>query len=112
MTLKPELINKLKKNLLTEKENLEERIKKLKVYPDYGNIGEDNLQEVIDYENNVSIDEQLELLLQKVNNALSAIENGTYGECSECQNAIEDGRLEIMPYADLCVTCEHCEKKR
>jgi len=112
MALKPETINQLKKNLLIEKENLTERIKKLKVYPDYGNIGEDNLQEVIDYENNVSIEEQLDLVLQKVNKALDAIENGTYGECRKCQTAIEEGRLEIMPYSDLCVTCEQHSKKR
>ncbi|MGP4714394.1 MULTISPECIES: TraR/DksA C4-type zinc finger protein [unclassified Psychrobacter] len=42
-----------------------------------------------------------------VNNALSRIENGTYGECEVCGRDIEDKRLEALPYATLCM--EHAE---
>lgn len=41
--------------------------------------------------------------LQYVYNALSQIENGTYGECSVCEEAIEPKRLEAVPYATLCM---------
>lgn len=45
--------------------------------------------------------------LQHVYNALSRIENGTYGECSVCEEAIEPRRLEAVPYATLCM--QHAE---
>ena len=99
-------IERQKELLLAEKQRLNERIKKLEIYPDYGDVGEDNLQEIEDYETNSSIKEELELLLNKVNGALAAIEIGSYGRCKKCQKEIEKGRLEVMPYADLCVKCE------
>lgn len=42
-----------------------------------------------------------------VDNALSRIENGTYGECEVCSKPIEEKRLEALPYATLCM--EHAE---
>lgn len=42
-----------------------------------------------------------------VENALSRIENGTYGECEVCGKQIEEKRLEALPYATLCM--EHAE---
>ncbi|MDN3397138.1 TraR/DksA C4-type zinc finger protein [Psychrobacter sp. APC 3426] len=42
-----------------------------------------------------------------VENALSRIENGTYGECEVCGKQIEGKRLEALPYATLCM--EHAE---
>ena len=42
-----------------------------------------------------------------VDNALSRIENGTYGECEVCGKQIEVQRLEALPYATLCM--EHAE---
>lgn len=109
MNLSASFLQKQKKVLLKEKERIEEKIDKLKKYPDYGNDDEDRLQEMEDYENNLSIEGQLELLLKKIKKALKAIEDGTYGQCQKCRQAIEKGRLEIMPYADLCVSCT--EKK-
>lgn len=38
-----------------------------------------------------------------VNNALSRIEDGTYGECEVCGELIEEKRLEALPYATLCM---------
>lgn len=41
--------------------------------------------------------------LAKVNVALSCIENDLYGECSECGEEIEKGRLDAVPYATECI---------
>ena len=40
-----------------------------------------------------------------VRRALQRIEDGTYGECANCGNAIADGRLEARPEAALCIEC-------
>lgn len=106
MNWQAEFIEKQKEILLKEKARIEEKIKVLKKFPEYGNDEEDRLQEMGDFENNLSIDQQLEAVLKKIEKALKAIENGTYGKCASCKKNIEEGRLEIMPYAELCVTCK------
>lgn len=106
MTLSQEMIQKQKKSLVEEKAKLTEKIKELKHFPDYGDNEDDNAKELADFESNLSIEEQLELLIKKINKALEAIEDGTYGKCKKCNRLIETGRLEIMPYADVCVTCK------
>ena len=42
-----------------------------------------------------------------INDALSHIENGTYGECEVCGNQIPEQRLAAVPYATLCM--EHAK---
>lgn len=111
MKLTKEFLEKQKEALLTEKARLEKKVAKLKKYPKYGDDEEDNLQEMADYESNLTLDEQLEYLLTKIKKALKAIEDGTYGQCILCKKNIENGRLEIMPYADVCVTCKSKKKK-
>jgi len=45
-------------------------------------------------------------LLAEVQQALARIENGTYGICTNCGQPIPEKRLEAVPWASLCVTCE------
>ena len=108
--LKPELLEKLKSQLSAEKERLEKKIKQLSEFPDYGSNDDDNAKELADFESNMSLESQLKYLLNKVKRALKAIDDGSYGKCTKCQQAIESGRLEIMPYAELCITCQKKEK--
>jgi len=44
-------------------------------------------------------------LVSQVNSALHRIETGDYGNCTECGAEISEGRLEIVPYAALCIKC-------
>jgi RNA polymerase-binding protein DksA len=109
--LDKEFIEKQKESLLAEKERLETKIKELNKFPEYGETEDDNAMEMTDFESNLSIEEQLKFLLKKVTDALGTIDNGTYGTCEKCQKAIEAGRLEVMPYAELCVECYKESKK-
>jgi len=45
-------------------------------------------------------------LLTLVENALQRLENGTYGLCQQCGEAIAPRRLEALPWAERCVRCE------
>ena len=45
-------------------------------------------------------------LLVEVQQALARIENGTYGICSNCGQPMPEKRLEALPWATTCVTCE------
>lgn len=43
--------------------------------------------------------------LQQVDDALARMDAGTYGICAGCGRAIPDGRLEVRPFAEYCVSC-------
>lgn len=47
----------------------------------------------------------LEKRLEEVNKALSSIEEGTYGVCELCGNAIEEDRINVNPAASTCKAC-------
>jgi len=44
--------------------------------------------------------------LQMVEHALSNISEGTYGECELCGHAINERRLEAVPWARHCIACQ------
>lgn len=45
-------------------------------------------------------------LLDRINDSLKAIDEGTYGKCKACGKDIEEGRLEVLPYAENCIQCQ------
>lgn len=50
--------------------------------------------------------ENLKVALDEVDEALAAIDDGTYGTCRTCGNEIGDARLEFRPASVQCVTCK------
>ena len=49
--------------------------------------------------------ENEERTLEEVAAALGRIEQGTFGHCEGCRNAIPRDRLRALPYARYCVEC-------
>jgi DnaK suppressor protein len=47
--------------------------------------------------------------LNKINDALNRLEQGTYGNCFECGEEIAEKRLRALPFA---VRCKDCEEAR
>ncbi|MBI4827816.1 MAG: TraR/DksA C4-type zinc finger protein [Nitrospinae bacterium] len=45
-------------------------------------------------------------VIQKIDIALDRISEGDYGVCQECGEDIPVSRLELLPYAELCVECQ------
>ena len=45
-------------------------------------------------------------LLREIGGALRRIENGAYGVCAECEEPISAKRLDAVPWARYCVTCQ------
>ncbi len=60
----------------------------------------------------MSLEENIRLILGRVEDALEAIESGTYGICKSCGNKIPAERLEVVPYASLCVECQRRQETR
>jgi len=52
--------------------------------------------------------------LQKIDEAIRKIDEGTYGICEDCGEEISEERLKILPYAIYCIDCkesrEHMEE--
>jgi RNA polymerase-binding transcription factor DksA len=44
--------------------------------------------------------------LTQIDSALEKIGSGTYGLCESCEEAIHPDRLEVLPFASLCVSCQ------
>jgi len=51
-------------------------------------------------------------MLEQIDRALSHIDEGTYGVCDSCGNAIGKNRLMAFPRATLCMSCKQREERR
>ena len=50
------------------------------------------------------------LFLKKINEALTKINEGTFGVCACCEEDIELSRLEVRPTTSLCIHCKEAEE--
>lgn len=55
--------------------------------------------------------DSMEGTLEQIEGALERIEAGVYGKCERCGADISTARLEALPYAELCITCQAEQEK-
>ena len=48
--------------------------------------------------------------LNKINEALTRLEEGAYGNCFECGEEISQARLRALPFAVRCIECEQARE--
>jgi DnaK suppressor protein len=65
----------------------------------------------LDRELDYSLEENSTRVLDEIDSALRRIEDGTFGTCQRCGNAIALERLEAMPYATKCIDCKRLEER-
>ncbi len=68
----------------------------------------DSSEQAIERENDEvleGIGKETHSAIQDIRAALVRIEEGSYGSCSECGEAINPERLEVLPEAVLCLSC-------
>lgn len=44
--------------------------------------------------------------LTKTDEAITKLEDGTYGICEDCSTEIDEARLKVVPLTPCCVTCQ------
>jgi RNA polymerase-binding transcription factor len=49
--------------------------------------------------------------LQLIEDALARIKSGSYGLCANCENEIQQKRLEAVPWTRHCITCQEKQEK-
>jgi DnaK suppressor protein len=66
---------------------------------------EEEATESMEFEKRLALENRLQLMLTEVEKALQKMDNGTYGLCDMCNNAIDPARMEALPQAILCMSC-------
>jgi RNA polymerase-binding transcription factor DksA len=72
---------------------------------------EEGADEASELEKRLALEERLGESLNEVEHALQKYEAGTYGLCDSCGQPIEQGRLEAIPQASLCLSCKAKQAK-
>ena len=68
--------------------------------------------DVIDRQLLTSNGTQDAIRLQQIENALDRINQDKYGRCIKCGKEIPEERLEVLPYALMCIQCASAEERR
>jgi len=63
-------------------------------------------------EKELSIEQNVRDLIQKIDRALRRIDDGTYGICEACGKPIEKARIKALPYVDLCIKDAQARSRR
>jgi DnaK suppressor protein len=113
---------KLKKDLLAEKEKIENQLSefadkdesvpgnwKTRYNQATDNVDDDNIEDAIDqvekYGNLLSIEHSLEKKLRDISSSLEKIDSDSFGICKKCGGKISEERLEVNPSAQTCMKC-------
>jgi DnaK suppressor protein len=77
-------------------------VARLDVPSDEGDLSQQHHEEWI-FLNRNTIDMKL---LRQISDALLRIDHDTYGTCMECEEPISTKRLDAVPWARFCVSCQ------
>ena len=100
-----------KKTLLDSLADQSEDMKNLVKTVDSGDEA-DVAADVIDRQLLTSIGTQDAIRLQQIENALDRIKQDKYGRCIKCGKEIPEERLEVLPYALMCIQCASAEERK
>jgi YteA family regulatory protein len=115
-------LNYFKKKLLAEKEDVMSLLKqmveneainsKVEMATEiselsmYDNHPSDIATETFDQERGLALKEHEMTIIKKIEDSLANIDEGSYGVCKSCGKEIPEERLEFIPYAEFCVSCQ------
>lgn len=113
-----EFLDKMKEKLLEQRRTLlqslseqSEDMRNLVKTVDSGDEA-DVASDVIDRQLLNSLGTQDANTLKKIDNAIDRINQNKYGICLVCGKEIPKERLEILPYALMCIDCANAEERR
>ena len=103
-----------KKKLIQYQQNLEAELSRIAkkdkegyrpTFPKYGSKEEDNILEMEDFAENLSIRQKLSQFLRRTRRAIKKINKNRYGICEKCKKPIKKERLDVYPLAPECIKC-------
>jgi RNA polymerase-binding protein DksA len=78
----------------------------------YDNHIADTATVTYDRELDYTLEENSEHVLAEIDAALKRMDDGTYGQCTNCGKQIPPERLEARPWATLCIDCQRQREGR
>jgi DnaK suppressor protein len=109
--VKAQDVETFKRKLLEMRRDLLGQVERKKLYSK--EVGEDGIPDSGDvaaysYSKEVlmGLGENERTKLRLVEEALAKIDEGTYGVCERCEEAIPAKRLELLPFTRYCVQCQ------
>ena len=69
----------------------------------------DDANETVEQEMMLSLQMTAERQLDRVRQAMSRLDAGTYGTCANCGKQITPARLEARPWAIYCIDCQQLD---
>ena len=115
--LSPNTINKFKKRLEAEKEQLSSMLELHQQERENIRLSEASAERspdptsadggsmAFELEKELTLDENTKHLLNQVEHALVLIKKKKYGNCEHCGEPIPVARLEAIPYSTICKNC-------
>ena len=115
--LSPNTINKFKKRLEAEKEQLSSMLELHQQERENIRLSEASAERspdptsadggsmAFELEKELTLDENTKHLLNQVEHALVLFKNKKYGNCENCGEPIPVARLEAIPYSTICKNC-------
>ena len=111
LSMEKKKLDAFKKRLETRQQELRRMVSRTE--QDGRTVDEDSAQDIADRADSSYTKEFLfhqsnndRQLLQMVENALSRIREGTFGECISCGKDINAKRLEAVPWTRHCIECQ------
>ena len=95
--------------LYEKRREIEDQLRLLEAKPgDQGSISfgkrvGEGTSMAVDRLSQVAVHDRLQVTLADVDRALAKLEDGSYGRCDVCGEPIGEERLEVLPWAVLCV---------
>lgn len=77
----------------------------------YDNHPADLGSETFERSKDLALRDEMEIQLNKVEDAISNIETGAYGKCAACGEEIPIERLEAVPSTAMCIKCKKAEEQ-
>ena len=107
----------IRRELEARRADIQDRVAGLAKRPELGaaqgfgkRIG-DGTTEAISRLTDIGVGRSLEESLVRTERALAKLDEGTYGTCDQCGEAIPPARLRAMPDSALCVECAAAERR-
>lgn len=79
---------------------------------------QDGTEDIVDRANNAynreltfSLSDSERILLLQIEEAQERLESGGFGSCANCGTAINDKRLQAVPWTRHCIDCQELEEK-
>ena len=105
------MLEDVREVLLARRQELSARAAGLTAAPDasggisFGKRVGDGTSIAVERLTQVAAHQQILLQLEEIERALAKLDDGSYGVCDSCGDPIPEGRLEIHPWAAVCVPC-------